>query len=356
MKNFKLFAFVLSASFLTACGGGSSIKPVSQKVNGPLGKYFEIVDREYKISGDKLSVEFLRIADGGPEDASLTTHPTFTAELLDEDGNLISSASTDVVHTEDQLEAIFSLGLKESASVTFNFDTTKGAAKFKVSSKWDEKEPTSQGSFDLGGAVDKYPITMHIDIDGNQVKGNYFYNKRGPNAKLNLSGTFEDGEMDLNETDEKGTPTGHFKGEFEDGEYKGQFFDNKGKSMNFFVTEAGASVDDAIAAFEGEVPDDFESLPDIDDEEEISSDDDDDESMDEFIKEYEKFWKSYMSVMKKVSNGDLSAMTEYMKMLNQATRYSEKLNKYEGKMSVKQWEKLNKMNIEMLNEIGKMNQ
>lgn len=210
-------------------------------------------------------------------------------------------------------------------------------------------------SYDLGGAVDKYPITMHLDIEGTQVKGSYFYNKRGPSAKLNLSGTFEDGEMDLNETDEKGTPTGHFKGEFEGGEYKGQFYDNKGKSMNFLVTESGASVDEVLAAFEGELPDDFESVPDDDnDDDDFFADNEGDESVDEFIKQYEKFWKKYMSVIKKLDKNDPNAMTEYFQMLSEANSYSEKLSKMHNKISLKQWEKLNKMNIEMLNEIDKL--
>lgn len=208
------------------------------------------------------------------------------------------------------------------------------------------------GSYDLGGAVDKYPITMHLDIDGTQVKGTYYYNKRGPNAKLNLSGTFEDGEMDLNETDEKGTPTGHFKGEFDDGEYKGQFFDNKGKSMNFLVSESGASVDDVLAAFdEGELPDDFESLPDIDDEEEdddVTFDDDEgDSSIDKFLDDYEKYMDDYVTCMKKMQNNDPTALANYAKMLARYEKMAVQADRLKEKMSIKQAQRLNRITAKM---------
>ena len=155
----------LFAMFLAACGNGGKINPTSKKVNGPLGKYFEVVERDYKISDDELSVEFKRIAEGGPTSASWSSEPTFTVELQDEDGNVLSSESTQVVRSEEQLESVFSLGVDETASIKFKFDKTKGAVKFKVSSKWDESKESesgsqeenstsgSDGTFDLKGAI-----------------------------------------------------------------------------------------------------------------------------------------------------------------------------------------------------------
>ncbi len=127
---------------LTACSAGGKLTPTSKKVNGPLGKFFEVVERDYKMTEYELvyelSVEFKRIAKGGPTDASWSSKPTFTVELLDEDGNSITSEHTDVVFSEKQLEAVFSLGIDETATITFRFfkNMTKGAVKFKVSSKW----------------------------------------------------------------------------------------------------------------------------------------------------------------------------------------------------------------------------
>ena len=136
MKKLKLFVMTVIAISLAACGTGGSINPTSKKVNGPLGKFFEVVERDYKINDGKLGVEFKRIAEGGPDNASWSSEPTFTVELQDEDGNVIETISTNVVRTEDELESVFSLGVDETASITFVFDKTDGAAKFKVSSKW----------------------------------------------------------------------------------------------------------------------------------------------------------------------------------------------------------------------------
>lgn len=139
---------------LAACGGSSSGKltPTAKKVNGPLGKFFEVVERDYKVSKDGavfcLSVEFKRIAEGGPTKASWSSEPTFTVEFLDEDGNSIGSESTNVVRHEEQLESVFSLGIDETASVTFKFDENEvpKATKFKVTSKWDESAERERNS------------------------------------------------------------------------------------------------------------------------------------------------------------------------------------------------------------------
>jgi len=250
MKKFKLFVMSVLVISLAACGNGGKINPTSKKVNGPLGKFFEVVERDYKINDNELSVEFKRIAEGGPTNASWSTHPTFLVELQDEDGNAISTENTDVVFTKEQLESIFSLGVDETASITFKFKKTEGTTRFKVSSKWDADSdlPSSNdsdinGAHDMHGAVENYPITMHLEIDGNSVKGSYYYDKQGANAKLKLVGTNEDGLLDINETDSNGTPTGHFKGKFSNKTFMGMFITNQGKKMPFELSEDGVSGD-----------------------------------------------------------------------------------------------------------------
>lgn len=92
-------------------------------------------------------------------------------------------------------------------------------------------------SVTLYGAVHKYPITMQLEIKGSVVKGTYYYNKQGPDNVLTLSGVFDNGEMDIYETDENGRQTGHFKGYYSNGEYQGEFVTMQGKSMQFRVSE-----------------------------------------------------------------------------------------------------------------------
>lgn len=164
MKAVNYLFLAIIAICLASCGGNSGVvKPTSSKINGPLSKYFEVVDRDYKLSDDKLTVEFKRIAEGGPTDASWDSEPTFTVELLDDAGNSISSSSTSIIISREQLEGVFALGVDETASITFEFDDdTKGAVKFKVTSKWDE-EAQSSGPVDDTLAV--------ADTSGAEVGG-----------------------------------------------------------------------------------------------------------------------------------------------------------------------------------------
>lgn len=152
MKTLNFLAMAVLTVCLAACGSDSAIKPTSKKINGPLGQFYEIVERDYGLNGGEMSIEFKRIAEGGPTDASWTTEPTFTVELLDETGNVLSTDVTDVVFDSEGLEGVFSLAVGESTSITFKFEKTKGAAKFKVSSKWDanekEESPLSSSTSD----------------------------------------------------------------------------------------------------------------------------------------------------------------------------------------------------------------
>lgn len=84
MKKFSYLLLTIVVMCLTSCGGDSVVKPSSVKVNGALSKYFEVVDRDYKLSDGKLSVEFKRIAVGNPIGVSWSVPPTFFVELLDE--------------------------------------------------------------------------------------------------------------------------------------------------------------------------------------------------------------------------------------------------------------------------------
>ena len=166
MKTIKLFVMAVLAISLAACSAGGKLTPTSKKVNGLLGKFFEVVERDYKMNDNELSVEFKRIAKGGPTDASWSSEPTFTVELQDEDGNSIASEHTDIVFTKEQLESVFSLGIDETASITFKFyNKTKEAVKFKVSSKWSDGD----GS-DIEVDDDSYSDDYDSDSDGSDIE------------------------------------------------------------------------------------------------------------------------------------------------------------------------------------------
>ena len=346
---------------LTGCSAGGKLTPTSKKVNGPLGKFFEVVERDYKMNDNELSVEFKRIAKGGPTGASWSSEPTFTVELQDEDGNSIASEHTDVVFSKEQLESVFSLGIDETASITFKFDKdkTKEAVRFKVSSKWGEGD--SDGSddsseigysddrtVDLRGTVDKYPVTMHLEIKGSQVKGTYYYDSKGPNAKLILLGSNEDDIMEINETDANGTPTGHFTGRFSNGIYSGSFVTNQGKKMPFKLTEGDPS---DIEVDDDSYSDDYDSDSDVDTSSSSGSED-----WDALLDSYEKYVDKYVSYVKKAAKGDMTALAEYPSLMEKAQEFSDKLQNAKGDMSASQWTRYNNISMKMMKAAQEMQQ
>ncbi len=57
---------------------------------------------------------------------------------------------------------------------------------------------------------------------------------------------------------------------------------------------------------------------------------------DKVLDEYENYIDQYIALYKKAQNGDISAMSDYAKMLEKAESYTEKLSQAEGSMSASQ--------------------
>ena len=83
----------------------------------------------------------------------------------------------------------------------------------------------------------KYPITMELQIDGEKVNGSLYYDKYGPDNILVLSGGLNKNEIELNEFEKNGKPTGHFRGKYSNGVFQGEYTTSKGKTMSFAVSE-----------------------------------------------------------------------------------------------------------------------
>lgn len=80
-----------------------------------------------------------------------------------------------------------------------------------------------------------------------------------------------------------------------------------------------------------------------------------DAEFDEWLKSYEKYVDRYISFMKKAKNGDMSAMSEYGKLLEEANDYMEKLEKVKGNLTPSQLNKYNQINIKKIEALQKMN-
>lgn len=70
-------------------------------------------------------------------------------------------------------------------------------------------------SVNLRGNIEKANFQMTLTRTGDKLSGNYFYEKQGSAAKLNVSGSIDaGGNFTLNETDATGRSTGVFKGKW----------------------------------------------------------------------------------------------------------------------------------------------
>ena len=165
MKKMFFLSLAICAMILCSCGEGG-IKPKTTKITGPLGEFFEVVNREYKYVNYEnntgllqLNVEIKRIKEGGPKDASWSSRPTFTVSILDGDENVLATESTDVVFNRDALESLFALGVDETSPIAIQFDkkNTDGTAYFKVASKWDADEEESSNESDYAEIVEEEP-------------------------------------------------------------------------------------------------------------------------------------------------------------------------------------------------------
>ncbi len=181
MKKFLLSNAALMALFacltgLFSCSSDSSsststidsIKVVSNIINGPLGDYFEVVEKNYKATIDesvvRINIEIKRVAEGGPTKVDYGG-PTLILELLDEDDNVIASEDTDDYYGHERLESALSLREGQSSSIHFDISGDKenfpNIKKIKVSSKWDEskenesdQEATTSSHDDISASTD----------------------------------------------------------------------------------------------------------------------------------------------------------------------------------------------------------
>ena len=76
------------------------------------------------------------------------------------------------------------------------------------------------------------------------------------------------------------------------------------------------------------------------------------DNWDKLLDEYEKCVDQCIKVCKKAKNGDLSAMTEYVKLAEKAQKLADKLEKAEDEMSVAQMKRYTKITEKMLKAIS----
>ncbi len=194
---------------------------------------------------------------------------------------------------------------------------------FKKAGEESDEEPDESLTF--VGSIEELPITMNLDFYGNRVKGSYYYDKKGSDSKLLLTGTLKKGVIDLVEENENKETTGRFHGELIDAFFNGTFTNAKGKELMFFLVDK----DEKDRVEEEFNEDDFgttefdmnETNPSTTVNTQTSA-----AARDAQIDAYEALVNKYIAAINKVINGDMDAYDEYNLLKSQVESFDKKMN------------------------------
>ena len=120
-------------------------------------------------------------------------------------------------------------------------------------------------------------------------------------------------------------------------------FDGEKKPVKFRLTSAYEEVDGSGSDTSSS---DSDSSSSVDDETESSSSSGS-EDWDALLDSYEQYVDKYISYVKKAAKGDMTALSEYPSLMEEAQEYGEKLQKAHGEMSTSQWARYNKITMKM---------
>ena len=144
MKRIILYALcaLSMAGIFVSCKSDEGLTPDSVRISGKLGKYFTVVDRNYKVDGECVTVDLQRndrdfpesweelIEDGDPLELfdALLEITFLNAEGLEIDSDII-----DIESNPEDFESLFYAEEDEIVSLTFAI-SEKGAKTFKIGS------------------------------------------------------------------------------------------------------------------------------------------------------------------------------------------------------------------------------
>lgn len=341
MKKLALIMLAVVSMALVSCGGGKksgTIKPVSEKINGPLGDFFEVVAKEYKVTDrGTVSIELKRIKDGfpAPWNESMKVgyddgyyEPLFTAEFQDKDGNTLTKDKMDIVFDREDLEGVAALRVNESTTLEFDV-RDKEACKVKISSTFEVHSASESSYFHNNDEIgmDKETSPKYVVVNATNLRLRY-----GPSLE---DDTYK-GPDGKNQHVDKGEcfPYLDEEGDFYKIDYNGQ---------ELWVAKEFTYLSDT-----------YVTKSDSDDDDYFSPSEDGSADWDKILDEYEQYVNKYYSFAEKVSKGNPSAMADALSMSEKAASLAEKLERAEDNLSTSQANRLLKIQNKMAQAAAKM--
>jgi hypothetical protein len=107
-----LLLMMLPLLFFSCNEKAKTLKPVSSKIEGPLNEYFEVVDRDYKIIGNHVNIEFERIKEGSVDTQII-------AVFLDDKGNEMTTSEVNMNNSAEELSFLLANKVGESSTICF---------------------------------------------------------------------------------------------------------------------------------------------------------------------------------------------------------------------------------------------
>ncbi|MCR5013165.1 MAG: hypothetical protein K6A28_00140 [Bacteroidales bacterium] len=254
MKRIYFFALFLLPLLMFSCDAingkkntesqNTAVSPLTDKINGPLGEYFQIVQREFLVQDGRVTIDLRRVKDGFPvpvkSNAPLGSCPdcyemALMAEFMDADGNVLTRSVADYTSAYDEISFLSKLPMNETSSVTFAIGAP-GVSKVKLLSDFDyHGKATCNLSGNVKGTMDVL-MSLEFSPEG-EARGAYYHRQFGPDATLYLVGSLMNQELLLNEYSTLGKRIGSFKGMFKDGVYSGDYKAFDGRTYNFSLSE-----------------------------------------------------------------------------------------------------------------------
>ena len=283
MKKVYLFSAVLLFSLLISCKHGTkTVTPTSTEfTSGELAKYIAVVEEPAELSLSEqdsgpissqsitLKVKLELVKDGiknvDPRDIDFTSLLSVAViNLVDDNGATIQNLNV----KEDELFKLKKLltsekGTTETIIFEGKYHNSKGAREWyknttqftphltadlslpasasRVEAPVAHVRDVSENVYGMSelkfhGTVAGAPVVMYLDNQDGSLTGYYYYASQGHNTSLQLSGTLNDGYVELSEYNTKrDIYSGSFEGTLTpDGVFTGQFYNEVRGSYHDF--------------------------------------------------------------------------------------------------------------------------